>query len=132
MKNLISFEEFVNEHYNITEANDADAFDPAKGNVTDPEKGPVKATSGKNNDPGFVPDQKADKIAKKINSISEMKPGKEYVLSVDGKSHSDMLYQGYTDGVHIFNGEDKAHDLELTDKEIESLISKGSVSETDQ
>jgi hypothetical protein len=128
MKNLLSFEEYINENY-IQEATDADGFDPAKGNVTDPEKGDIKATTGKNNDPGFTSDQAPDKIASPVSTISDMKPGKEYVLTVDGKKHTDMLYQGVTDGVHIFNGEDKAHDITFTDSDLSSVISKGGVVE---
>jgi hypothetical protein len=136
MKNLLSFKEFVNENYNIEEANtsnfDAEGFEPSKGNVTDPEKGPVKATAGKNTDPGFVSDQNPDKMAGKVSSISSMKPGKEYVLTVGGKKHSDMIYQGAADGMHIFNGEDKAHDVSLTDAELTSVISAGGAVEVDE
>jgi hypothetical protein len=132
MKHLLSFEEFVNENYKIQEASDADGFDPTKGNVTDPEKAPVKASTGKSDSEVFSSDQDPDKMAGKVASISDMKPGKEYVLTVDGKKHTDMLYQGVTDGVHIFNGEDKAHDVTLTDSELSALISKGGAVEVDE
>jgi hypothetical protein len=136
MKNLLSFVEFVNENYKIEEANtsnfDAEGFDPIKGNPTDPEKSPLKATTGKNTDPGFVSDQDSDKMAGKLSSISDIKPGKEYVLTVKGKKHSDMIYQGVADGVHIFNGEDKAHDVSLTDAELTSIISSGGAVEVDE
>jgi hypothetical protein len=128
MKNLLSFDEFVNENYKIQEATDADAFDPAKGNTTDPINGPVKVLTGNNNDPGFTSDQNPDTIS----GIENLTPGKEYVLTVGGKTVTDMLYQGVADGVHIFNGEDKAHDMTFTDTEMSGLISKGGVSEVDE
>lgn len=124
MKNLLSFEEFINENY-IQEATDADGFDPIKDNVTDPENGDVKVSTSANNNPGFTSDQDPDKTAGAVSSISDMKPGKEYVLTVDGKKHTDMIYQGVTNGVHIFNGEDKAHDVTFSDSDLSSLISKG-------
>jgi hypothetical protein len=129
MKHLLSFEEFVNENYKIQEANDADGFDPTKGNVTDPEKAPVKVSTSKSDSEVFSSDQNPDKIEGKISSISDMKPGKEYVLTVDGKKNTDMLYQGVTNGVHVFNGEDKAHDITFSDDDLSSLISKGGVVE---
>jgi hypothetical protein len=132
MKNLLSFDEFVNEKYNIQEASDADAFDAAKGNVIDPTNGPVKVSSTKNNDPGFISDQDVDKIAGKVSTMEDLTPGKEYVLTVGGKTMTDMLYQGVADGIHIFNGEDKAHDMTFTDTEMSDLISKGGVSEVDE
>jgi hypothetical protein len=136
MKNLLSFQEFVNENYKVEEANtsnfDAEGFTPEKGNVTDPEKAPVKAATGKSDPEVFSSDQNPDKMAGKISSISDMKPGKEYVLTVDGKKHTDMIYQGSTDGVHLFNGEDKAHDVALTDAELSSVISAGGAVEVDE
>jgi hypothetical protein len=125
MKNLLSFEEFINENYKIQEASDSDGFAPEKGNVTDPENGPVKASTGKSDSEVFSSDQAPDKMAGAASSISDMKPGKEYVLTVDGKRHTDMIYQGVADGIHIFNGEDRAHDVTFTDSELSALISKG-------
>ena len=100
MKNLLSFDEFVNEHYKIQEATDADGFDPQNTTGVDP-TGPA------------------------LKSVSELLPGKEYVITVDGTVNTDMIYQGVTDGVHIFNGEDKANDIQYTDTEIADVIAKG-------
>jgi hypothetical protein len=137
MKNLLSFNEYVNENYNIEEAKtsnfDAEGFDPIKDNPTDPTKAPVKAKAGKPDaKPGFEPAQNPDKKSGKIDSISNMTPGKEYFLTIDGKKHGDMIYQGYSDGVHIFNGEDKAHDVSLTDSQLTSVISAGGAVEVDE
>jgi hypothetical protein len=100
MKKLLSFDEFVNEHYKIQEATDADGFDPQTTTGEDP-TGPA------------------------LTSVSELLPGKEYVIKVDGAVNTDMIYQGVTDGVHIFNGEDKANDIQFTEVEIADVISKG-------
>jgi hypothetical protein len=100
MKKLLSFDEFVNEHYKIQEATDADGFDPQTTTGVDP-TGPA------------------------LKSVSELLPGKEYVITVDGATNTDMIYQGVTDGVHIFNGEDKANDVQMTDVEIAAVIAKG-------
>lgn len=107
MKNLLTFDEFVNENYKIQEASDVDGFNPAKTSDTDPVGGAIK-------------------------SASELLPGKEYVLTIGKETHSDMLYQGVTNGVHIFNGEDKAHDKTFTDTEIAELISKGGVAQVQE
>jgi|APCry1669190288_1035285.scaffolds.fasta_scaffold82988_1 hypothetical protein len=104
MKNLLSFEEFVSENYKIQEATDADGFNPA---------------NTKDNDP----------TGSALKSIEEMVPGKEYVLTVDGEKHTDMLYAGYTDGVHMFNGEDKANAVQFTDEELNAIIGKGGVAQ---
>lgn len=98
MKNLLSFDEFVNEHYKVEEATDADGFNPVNTTDADPTDAALKTTS-------------------------ELVPGKEYV--VDGKA--DMLYQGVTDGVHVFNGEDKANAVQFTEDEMAAIISKGGV-----
>ena len=104
MKNLLSFDEFVNEHYNaeetkIVEGTDADGFDPTKTTDVDSTEAPAATT--------------ADLI-----------PGKEYV--VDGRQ--DLIYQGVTDGVYVFNGEDKAEAIQFTEDEISALCSAGKVS----
>lgn len=105
MKNLLSFEEFVNENYkNVSEASDADGFNPADTSDTDP-------------------------VGKAIAGIDELTPGKEYVLTVDGEKHTDMLYAGVTDGVHMFNGEDKANPVQFTEDEMADLVSKGGVAQ---
>jgi hypothetical protein len=107
MKNLLSFDEFVNEHYKIEEATDADGFNPAKTSDTDPVGGALK-------------------------SADELLAGKEYVLTVGSEKHTDMIYQGVTNGVHIFNGEDKAHDKTFTSDEIADLIGKGGVAQVQE
>jgi hypothetical protein len=107
MKNLKTFDEFVNENYKIQEASDADGFNPAKTSDTDPVGGALKAAS-------------------------ELLAGKEYVLTVDGEKHTDMIYQGVADGVHIFNGEDKAHDKTFTEEELTALIGKGGVAQVQE
>jgi len=107
MKNLKTFNEFVNENYNIQEATDADGFNPATTSDTDPVGGALK-------------------------NASELLPGKEYVLTVDKDKHTDMIYQGVTNGVHIFNGEDKAHDKTFTDEELSALIAKGGVAQVQE
>lgn len=108
MKNLLSFDEFVNEHYNVEETNevetkveegtDADGFDPAKTTDADPTEAPAK-------------------------TCADLVPGKEYV--VDGKS--DMIYQGVTDGVYVFNGEEKAEAVQFTEDEMSALCTAGKV-----
>jgi len=100
MKKLLSFDEFVNEHYKIQEATDADGFNPQNTTGEDP-TGPA------------------------LKSVAELLPGKEYVFTVDGAVNTDMIYQGVTNGVHIFNGEDKANDIQFTDVEIADVIAKG-------
>jgi hypothetical protein len=103
MKNLLSFDEFVNEHYKIEEATDADGFNPSATKDTDLTDAPA-------------------------TSLSELTPGKEYVI--DGTT--DLIYQGYTGGVHIFNGEDKANVVSLTDEELTTAIKNGKVSEVNE
>ena len=100
MKNLLSFDEFVNEHYKIEEATDADGFDPTATKDTDPTAAAAK-------------------------SLAELTPGKEYVVN----GTTDLIYQGYTGGVHVFNGEDKANVVTLTDEELTDAVGKGTVSE---
>jgi len=108
MKNLLSFDEFVNEHYNVEETKevetkveegtDADGFDPSKTTDADPTEAAIK-------------------------TVEELVPGTEYV--VDGKA--DMLYQGVTDGVYVFNGEEKAEAVQFTEDEMAALVSAGKV-----
>ena len=98
MKNLLSFEEFVNEHHNtqIVEATDADGMDPK--------------------------DSTKKSELKPCANVSDLIPGNEYI--VDGTS---LLYQGVTDEVYIFNGKDETEALTLSAEGIESLVSKNSV-----
>ena len=142
MKNLLSFDQFVNEEY-------FPAFDPAHVGPADQSirttnsdaKGfrPNGAVSGTqpialktNNDAdGFNPTKTSDKdpVSGPLTSIIQLLPGKEYTVKVDGQENGDMLYAGYTDGVHLFNGEDKAHYLEFTEEEISSIIKAKGISQ---
>jgi hypothetical protein len=105
MKKFLSFEEFVNEHYTadtnnqevIDEAAD-DNFDPATASDVDTEVGTAK-------------------------TASELKPGKEYVLTVDGKEHSNLMFQGVSDGVYIFNSEDQKTVLDFNEEEMNAVLS---------
>jgi hypothetical protein len=111
MKRLLSFEEFVNEHYeapvqgqeNIEEAA-ADTFDPAKTTDTDV----VVATPA---------------------TLADLKPGKEYTLTVDGEEKGDMMFQGVTDGVYIFNSEDQKTVLDFNEEEMTKIVSAGGAKE---
>lgn len=103
MKNLLTFDEFVNEKYQVLESTDADGFNPENTSSVDP-------------------------VGAQIQTIEELTPGHEYVLTVDGETHSDMIYQGSTGGVHIFNGEEEAKDVQFTDEEITDLIDNGGIS----
>lgn len=75
-KHIPTFNEFVNE-----QADASLAYDPAKAKHDDATGAPLK-------------------------SVDELIPGKEYVVTLDGVKHSNMIYQGVTDNVHIFNEED--------------------------
>jgi hypothetical protein len=43
-----------------------------------------------------------------------------------------MIYQGVTNGVYIFNGEDKANDVQFSEEEISALIGKGGVAQVQE
>lgn len=89
----------------VNEATDADGFNPASASQAD-----VKVAQ--------------------IKSVEELIPGKEYILTIDGKSTPDMMYAGYTDGYHIFNEED--HNTEpktFTDEEISKIVDDKGVSQ---
>lgn len=107
MKNLLSFDEFVNEHYKVQEASDADGFDPTTTTDVDP-------------------------TGAALSTVADLTPGKEYVLTVGSEKNTDMIYQGVTDGVHIFNGEDKANDITFTEEEITSLIGDGGIAQVQE
>jgi hypothetical protein len=100
MKKLISFEEFVNEHYKVQEATDADGFNPAK--TTD-----------------------KDEVEDTIKDLSGLVPGKEYELTVDGTSKKNMMFQGVTDGVYIFNSEDQEDAVRFSEEEMTKIVSAG-------
>lgn len=72
---------------------------------------------------GFVATQAPDVIGQTVKTISELTPGQEYQI----EDNSDMIYQGNTGGVYIFNGEDKANDLQFSEAELEVLITDGKV-----
>ena len=55
-------------------------------------------------EPAVVKD--ADRVVSVLKSIDQLIPGKEYILTLDGVKNDDMIYQGVTDNVHIFNEED--------------------------
>lgn len=99
MKNFITFEEFVNEHYNVDEATDADGFNPE------------------------IPIEK--EITDTIKNLSELIPGKEYEFTVDDNLMSNMMFQGVTDGVYIFNSVDQEEDVRYAEEEMVAILSKG-------
>jgi hypothetical protein len=100
MKKLLSFEQFVNEHYNVEEATDADGFNPA-------------TTAD------------ADEVINTINDLSGLIPGKEYEFTVDGKLMSNMMFQGVTDGVYIFNSENQEDAIRFTEEQMTAIITSG-------
>lgn len=54
---------------------------------------------------GFDPQKEVDQdtLMAPIKSASELTPGKEYQVSVDGETMTDMIYQGQSGGEYIFN-----------------------------
>ena len=62
-----------------------------------------------------------------IKSASELMPGKEYVINLDGKTHANMMYQGVSDGNYIFNSEDMETTLNLNAEQINGAVSDGGV-----
>ena len=80
---------------------------------------------------GFNPQtaSQADVVIGAVASLDEMLPGKEYILTIDGSAKPDMMYAGYTDGVHIFNEEDhNAEPVSFTDEELSKIIAAKGVS----
>lgn len=98
MKNLISFEDYLR----IQESTDADGFNPSHASY-------------------------ADQTGSAISSLSDLIPGKEYVLTIDKDTPTDMIYQGVIDGVYVFNGEDEAEDRTFHKDEILTLIDKKAI-----
>lgn len=99
-RHIPTFEQFVNEA-----ANDANGFDPAKSKDVDPTLPAVK-------------------------SLDDLLPGKEYKLTLDGKSTTDLIYSGYTDGYHIFNEADhNTEPMTFTDDAIAKIIAAGGLSQ---
>ena len=81
---------------------------------------------------GFNPQNasQADVKVKEIKTLEELIPGKEYILTIDGKENNDMVYQGVTDGYYVFNEEDhNAEPVTFDETEIAELVSKGSISQ---
>ena len=62
-----------------------------------------------------------------IKSASELMPGKEYVINLDGKTYANMMYQGVSDGNYIFNSEDMETTLNLNAEQINGAVSDGGV-----
>jgi hypothetical protein len=100
MKKLLSFEEFVNEHYKVEEATDADGFNPTTATET-------------------------DEVVDTVKDLSGLVPGKEYELTVDGDAKKNMMFQGVTDGVYIFNSEDQEEDVRFSEEEMSAIVAKG-------
>jgi hypothetical protein len=100
MRKLLSFEEFVNEHYKVEEATDADGFNPTT--TTDD-----------------------DKVDSTVKDLSGLIPGKEYELTIDGNVKKNMMFQGVTDGVYIFNSEDQEEAVRFSEEEMTDILSKG-------
>lgn len=98
MENFLSFERFINEQYenNSIQRN----FDPSMASDFDEE-------------------------IMQVSAISDFIPGKEYSLTVDGELYTDMIFQGVTDGIYIFNSEDQEEDFRFTRGEMEEIISAG-------
>ena len=89
----------------VNEATDADGFNPAIASDAD-----VKVAV--------------------IKSVDELLPGKEYILSTDGTTTTDLIYQGVTDGYHIFNEED--HNSEpktFTADALAAIVSAGGITQ---
>lgn len=81
---------------------------------------------------GFNPQtaSQADVKVKVIKSLEELIPGKEYILKLDGKENNDMVYQGVTDGYHVFNEEDhNAEPVTFKDEELSKVVAAGGVTQ---
>ena len=73
-----------------------------------------------------------DVLLPAIKSATELKPGKEYVVKLNGKIHSNMLYQGVSDGNYIFNSEDMETVLNLNREQINGAVSDGGVQQVNE
>ncbi len=72
----------------------------------------------------------SDVKVKEIKTLEELIPGKEYILTIDGKENNDMVYQGVTDGYYVFNEEDhNSEPVTFDEKEISELVSKGAITQ---
>lgn len=74
----------------------------------------------KDNDPTLPP----------VKTIDDLLPGKEFTITLDGKTSTDMVYAGYTDGYHIFNEADhNAEPMTFSDDAISKIIEAGGISQ---
>ena len=99
MKRLLTFDEFVNENYKVEEA-EANGFDPA--------------TTSDN-----------DTVVDVVKDLAGLVAGKEYILTVDGTEHPNMMFQGVADGVYIFNSEDQKDVKDFTEDQMSAIVSAG-------
>lgn len=100
MKRLLSFDEFINEHYKVEEATDADGFNPATAST-------------------------ADETTDTVKELSGLIPGKEYELNIEGKEKKNMMFQGVTDGVYIFNSENQEDVVSFSEEEMTKVLASG-------
>lgn len=73
-----------------------------------------------------------DKVVAVLKTIDELTPGKEYIVTLDGVKNDDMIYQGVTDNVHIFNEED--HNKEpksFSTDALSKVIAAGGISQVE-
>ncbi len=103
MKNLHTFEEFLNES---------------------------KKYKGKDVLPNWI--DPARDFGKPLKSSKELKPGAEYILHEPGMDtwQAEYIYQGHTGGKHIFNTSTQFSDgnpMEYTDAEMDAEIKAGLV-----
>jgi len=108
MKNIKSFEAFVNE--NLNEA---------------------KKYKGREVLPNWV-DPKRDFALTPIKDVKDLTPGAEYVLWEPGMDtwQAEYIYQGHTGGKHIFNSADEqtgGEPMVFTDAEMKEYIKDGDI-----
>jgi hypothetical protein len=73
-----------------------------------------------------------DVLLPAIKSASDLKPGNEYTITVDGNTYTDMMYQGLADGNYIFNSEDMEVSMNLKRDQIESAISVDGIQQVNE
>jgi hypothetical protein len=87
----------------VNEATDADGYNPQRASQED-----LKVSE--------------------IKTLEELIPGKEYILTINGKENNDMVYQGVTNGYYVFNEEDhNSEPLTFSVEKISELVSKGAI-----
>jgi hypothetical protein len=65
-----------------------------------------------------------------VKSTDDLLPGKEFTITLDGKTNTDMIYSGYTDGYHIFNEADhNSEPVTFSDDAIILIIAAGGISQ---